>query len=503
MTAQTAYDELIRRAGEVALLSSCEALLGWDEVTYMPRGGTEHRARQMAYLAGLQHERSTDPRLGELLAELEGSPLVADLLAPAAVNVRELRRSYDRLTRVPRPLVEELARTTTFAETAWEDARHAAAYALFRPWLEKILALKRSEANCLAYTGEAYDALLQEHEPGATSQNLAPLFATLQRELTPLVRAIAAAPRQPDLSLLERCYPLDRQRYFCTQTAALLGFDFRRGRLDTAAHPFCSAIGPGDCRITTRYRLLDFGQAFFATLHEVGHALYEQGVDPEHAGTPMGEANSVAIHESQSRLWENLVGRSRPFWEHFFPLASRVFVGVLDDVTVDEFYFAVNRVAPSLNRIRADDVTYNLHILLRFELERALIAGNLSPAELPAAWHEAYQRNLGIVPSNDAEGCLQDGHWASGMFGYFPTYTLGTLYAAQLFEAACRDLGDLGPALGRGDFAGLLGWLREKVHRHGSRYAADRLIELATGSLPDAGPLVEGLRRKYTELYAL
>jgi carboxypeptidase Taq len=503
MDVQADYDELIQRCREVALLSSCETLLGWDELTHMPHGGWKYRSDVMAYLAGLQHERNTAPRVGELLNVLESSPLMADPLAPTAVNIRELRRSYTRLIRLPRALVQEIARTATWAEQHWEEARTHADFARFRPCLEKMLTLKRQEAECLGYTTEAYDALLQEYEPDETARSLDTIFAHLKQELTPLVGLLVTATHQPDASLLRRSLPLESQRPFCEETARRIGFDFHRGRLDTAVHPFCSAIGPGDCRITTRYQLNDFGEAFFATLHEVGHGLYEQGFRAEDAGTPMGEANSVAIHESQSRLWENLVGRSRPFWEFFFPRLRHAFPGVFDDVTLDDFYFAVNRVTPSLNRIRADEVTYNLHILIRFELERALMAGDLPVEDLPAAWNEAYRRYLGVVPGNDAEGCLQDGHWAAGMFGYFPTYTLGNLYAAQLYDAACRDLGELETCFAQGDFALLLSWLRRRVHQHGSRYSAARLLEEVTGGWPDAQPLLQGLRRKYTELYRL
>jgi carboxypeptidase Taq len=453
----------------------------------------------MAYLAGLQHERATQPHLGELLGQLEGASLTPE----AAVNVRELARNYARRVRLPRALVEELARTATLAEQAWELAREQSEFALFLPWLDKIIALKRQEAACLGYRAEPYDALLQEYEHDATARELDLLFVALERELAPLVQKLTSAARQPDDSILRRNYPRARQRAFCERAARTVGFDFRRGRLDTAVHPFCTAIGTGDCRITTRYKRDDFGEAFYATLHEVGHGLYEQGLDPGHEGTPLGEPNSVAIHESQARLWENLVGRCRAFWEHFLPRARRAFPAALGDVSVDAFHAAVNRVAPSLNRIRADEVTYNLHILVRFELERALLSGNLRAVELPAAWNEAYRRTLGVVPTNDTEGCLQDGHWASGMLGYFPTYTLGNLYAAQLYAAAQRELGDLEPAFARGDFATLLGWLRAKIHVQGSRYSAAGLVEFATGAAPGARALVDGLRRKYGELYAL
>ncbi|GAC1447751.1 MAG: hypothetical protein NVSMB9_30260 [Isosphaeraceae bacterium] len=309
--------------------------------------------------------------------------------------------------------------------------------------------------------------------------------------------------RRPDRSILKREFPLDRQRVFGEMVAGAIGFDFERGRLDTTEHPFCSGIGPGDTRITTRYNLHEFSDSFFGILHEVGHGLYEQGLDPTQQGTPMGEAVSLGIHESQSRLWENIVGRGRPFWEYWYPLAKRVFREALQDVPLDDFTFAINQVEPSLIRVQADEVTYNLHVLIRFELERALLSGDLSVADLPGAWNEAYQRSLGVSPANDSEGCLQDIHWSAGLIGYFPTYTLGNLYAAQFFARASEELDDLPGAFARGDFSSLLGWLRGKIHRHGQRYRAADLARRVTGSAIDHRPLVASLRTKYGELYNL
>lgn len=503
MQAQRAYAELIRRVREEALLASCATLLEWDEDTYLPRRGVEHRANQLAFLAGLHHEKATDPRIGELLGELEVSDVVGEPHSPPAVNVRELRRLYDRSHRLPRAFVEELTRITTFAQHEWARARQKNDFTRFRPWLERIVALKRHEAACLRYRDVPYDALLQEFEPGARTQPIACLFEDLQRELGPLLEALVAARRKPKMEIVRREFPLDRQRAFGEAVAAALGFDFERGRLDTAAHPFFSTVGPGDCRITTRYSLDNFNDGFFSLLHEVGHGLYEQGLEPEHFGTPMGEAASLGVHESQSRLWENFVGRSRPFWEHFFPLAQRFFPETLRDVRVDEFHFALNHVELSSNRVRADEATYNLHIFVRFELEQALLAGDLPAADVPEAWNEACRRTLGIAPPNDAEGCLQDGHWSAGLIGYFPTYTLGNVFAAQLFAKAEEEVGDLASAMARGEFRGLLAWLRDKVYRHGRRFPADRLIEQVTGSPPDHRPLVRALRRKFGELYGI
>jgi carboxypeptidase Taq len=503
MRPQTAYEELVRRTREEALLASCLELLGWDELTFLPRAGTPHRGEQMALLSGLCHDRATDPRLADLLATVEGSDLASDPYSPAAANVREIRRAYERQRRLPRSLVEELARVTTRAQHEWEAARREADFNRFRPWLEKIVTLKRREAEAVGYETEPYDALLEEYEPGARAAVLGSLFDALRLDLVPLAQALTPTPGRPNSTVLGRLFPLDRQRVFCEAAAATVGFDFRAGRLDTTVHPFCCAIGPGDCRLTTRYCLHDFGEAFFGTLHEAGHGLYEQGLDPKHHGTPAGEVPSVALHESQARLWENLVGRSRAFWEFFFPQARGIFHEALDDVTLDDFYGAVNHVAPTLIRASADEVTYNLHVLARFDLERALVGGDLMPADLPAAWNEAYRRYLGITPTNDAEGCLQDGHWASGLVGYFPTYTLGNLFAAQLFARAETELGGFDGPFAHGRFDGLLGWLRDRVHLPGGCYPAPVLIERATGAQPDHRAFVQALRKKYGELYGL
>lgn len=501
--ARLAYDDLIERSRAQSVLASCSALLGWDEQTFMPCGGSEHRGSQLALLAGIHHERATDPRVGDLLSEVEGSELTADPTGPEAANVRELRRTFDRQTKLPRSLVEQLARETSRGHQEWVTAKRENDFSRLRPVLERIFALKRSEAQCLGFAADPYDALLDEYEPGATSRELATLFEALRVELVPLVKKIGESKRKPDPTILKREYPLDRQRVFGETVAAALGFDFRRGRLDVTEHPFCSGIGPGDTRITTRYDAHDFGDAFFGVLHEVGHGLYDQGLDAAHHGTPMGEAVSLGIHESQSRLWENVVGRSRPFWAYWFPLARQVFREALADVRLDDFHFAVNEVKPSFIRVKADEVTYNLHISIRFELERALLGGNLQVKDLPGAWNETTQRFLGLVPRNDAEGCLQDIHWSAGLIGYFPTYTLGNLHAAQFFATANQELPALEAEFVRGDYSGLLGWLRAKIHSQGQRFRAAELARRVNGAALDHRPLIEALRKKYGALYAL
>ncbi|MDX2036418.1 MAG: carboxypeptidase M32 [Isosphaeraceae bacterium] len=490
-----AYDELVRRSRERALLESCSALLGWDEQTYMPRGASEYRGEQLALLAGLAHDRAVDPVVADLLAAAEGTELTADPLSVSAVNLREWRRSRDRAARLPRELVEEIAKTTTLAQGAWVEARSKSDFAAFLPWLERIIELMRRQASCLDFA-DPYDALLDEYEPGARGAELDRMFADLRAGLVPLVERVLGSTRRPDVAILRREFPVDRQRVFGEQIAAAVGFDFHRGRLDVTAHPFCTSLGPCDTRITTRFRPTSFPDAFFGILHEVGHGLYDQGLDRDQYGTPMGEAVSLGIHESQSRLWENAVGRSLAFWRYAFPLARATFPTTLGDVELEAFHFAINAVEPSLIRVEADEVTYNLHIMIRFELERALIRGDLAPAEVPGAWNEAYAKTLGVAPKNDAEGCLQDIHWSAGLIGYFPTYTLGNLFAAQLYEKADQDLGGLDRLFERGDFAPLLHWLERKIHRQGKRRYSTDLITQAVGREPSPAALMASLERK-------
>lgn len=500
LTAAAAYEELIRRTREVAVIHSAAELLGWDELTQMPAGGVEHRGNQLAVLAGICHERATDPRLGELLDVLEGLPATGDPESPVPSNVRELRRRYRRLTRLPRSLIEELARITSTAQQVWEVAKAEEDFPRLRPWLERIVALKRNEAECLSQGGSLYDALLDDYEPGLSQETVQQVFAALRSDLQDLLAQILACDQRAPTAILRRDFPIDRQRIFIETLAGAAGFDFQRGRLDTTTHPFFSSIGPDDCRITTRFDPHQVSEAIFATLHEVGHGLYEQGLDPAHYGTPWGESAWLSIHESQARLWENLVGRTRPFWAHFFPVACQVFPDALHGVTLDEFYRAINHVEPGSNRVRADQVTYDLHIMIRFELEQSLISGDLPLTDLPAAWNRLYEQYLGVRPPSDAEGCLQDSHWASGMFGYFPGYTLGNIYAAQIFAAAEAELGDLQPRFAVGQFGELLEWLGHNIYRHGQRYPTAELIRRVTGGPLDHGPCMSALRTRYAEL---
>ncbi|MBA3341454.1 MAG: carboxypeptidase M32 [Gemmatimonadaceae bacterium] len=496
MSPEQAYDELVRLSREETLLSSCLGLLQWDAEVCMPRGGVEHRSSQMALLAGLVHDRATDPRYDELLGTVEASSLVDDPESPQAVNARELRRDFDRERRMPRRLVEEWARVTTLATQAWAEARTNDDFKAFAPWIDRVFALAREKADAVGWMGERYDALLDDYEPGMTTDRVTALFAHLEPPLVSLVAQLRDGSAPP-VDVLTREFPLDRQRLFIDEVASAVGFKLENGRLDVGQHPFCTMIGPGDIRIALRYFPHNFARGLFALLHEVGHGLYDQGLAPEHYGTPMGEAVSLGVHESQSRMWENHVGRSHGFWLHFYPRLQRTFHEALHDVSLETFRRAVKRVSPGAIRIEADEVTYNLHVIIRFELERALLAGDLRSADLPSAWSDHYERRLGVTPKDDRTGCLQDIHWADGLIGYFPTYTLGNVYSAQLFAAAERAVGPLEEAFAEGDFRTLRAWLGEHVHRHGQRYTATALIERATGSAPDPVALIESLSRNY------
>jgi len=499
---QATYDKLCAHAREVALLSSTQSLLGWDERTKLPPAGGDFRAQQMSYLAGAIHKKQTAPEVGEWLAELAGSPLAVDPHSEAGADIVNLRRDYDRKTKLPQSLVEEIAKLSVLGQQLWVEARKANDFPRFRPLLERMVELKRQEAAAVGYDKQPYDALLDEYEPGAKTVDVARALAGLREQLVPLVAEIAASPRRPKIDVLKGKFPIDLQEKFGRHATASIGFDFTRGRLDVTDHPFCGGAGPHDVRLTTRYDDALSG-ALFSTLHEAGHGIYEQGLPADRYGLPTGEAVSLGIHESQSRMWENFVGRSRPFWEHFYPQAQSTFPDALRNVSLDDFYFAINDVHPSLIRTESDEVTYNLHILIRFELELALVNDQLRVADLPAAWNAKYREYLGIESPTDSDGVLQDVHWSGGAIGYFPTYSLGNLYAAQLFEAAARDLGDLHAMFRGGEFVPLRDWLRKHIHTQGRRYPAAALARRVTGTPLSHDALLRHLRGKFGPLYGL
>jgi carboxypeptidase Taq len=495
----TAYASLEQRSREIALYASTGSLLSWDQETNIPPKANAYRAEQLSQLAGLTHRLGTSTEVGDWIKSCEDNlPASADPdeNARRAVNVREWRRDYDRATKLPNRLVEELARTSSLAREAWVQARAASNFAAFAPWLEKILALTREQAECWGYTTCAYDAMLESYEPGARAAELAPLFADLQKELTPLLPRLQKITGAVDPARLRGSFPTAGQQRLNREVATAMGFDFEAGRIDTTVHPFCLEMGPRDCRLTTRYDEGDFTGSLFGVMHEAGHGLYAQGLPSEDFGLPTGTYVSLGIHESQSRLWENQVGRSLPFWQHWYPRAKEIFTA-WDAPPLDEFWLMVNRVKPTHIRVEADEATYNLHIILRFEIEQRLVSGELAVADLPAAWNARFEELFQIPVPDDARGCLQDTHWALGAIGYFPTYTLGTLNAAQLFAAALRQVPNLEHDLFAADYARLLGWLREKIHQPGRRYMPPELIERATGEPLRAVYFLDYLKAKY------
>lgn len=496
------YEKLKARLAEIGHVGSASAVLGWDQQCYMPPGGAGERAEQLAVLGKIAHEMFVSEETRRLLEGAEAEVAGAAPDADEAALVRVARRDFDKSVKLPAELVAEIARTTTLGHELWVRARQNNDYAAFAPTLDKILDLSRQVAEHLGYAHERYDALLDQYEPGSKTAEVARVFDELRPGLVQLVKEIAARPPLDD-GVLHREYDEEKQRVFGERVARRLGFDFTRGRQDRAVHPFCTSFGRDDVRITTRFDRRFLPSALMGTIHEAGHALYEQGFDPKDEGTPLADAASLGFHESQSRLWENVIGRSRPFWGVFFPELRQQFPEALGDVDGETFYRAINKVEPSLIRVEADEVTYNLHIMLRFELERDLLDGRLSVADAPEAWNAKMEEYLGITPPTDAEGILQDVHWSEGMFGYFPTYALGTLLSAQLYDRAVADCPGIPEDLAHGEFGTLLEWLREKIHRPGRRYLPAQLIERVCGEPAQSRSYLNYLRAKFGELYGL
>ncbi len=493
------HHRLLDLWGEIRDFGSLEELLEWDQETMMPERGLAGRAHVLATVAAARHERLTSAELAEVIAAcLDSAPPGSVEAAQAA----EAKRQADRARLIPAALEKELAETRTHALSAWQQARAQADFALFRPHLAHLIELKRQEARCLAPDGNAYDALLDLYEPGSTAAALAPLFAGLRRDLAPLVRQAVEKGAAVDESPALGSFPVERQRELALIASRAIGFDFEAGRLDSSTHPFCTGIGPGDVRMTWRWQEDDFRPGLYGVLHESGHGLYEQGLPAAWLRTPLGDAVSLGIHESQSRLWENHVGRGRAFWRFALPHLHRLFPASAG-VTVEKLWPALHVVRPSLIRVEADEATYNLHVAVRFEIEKELFAGELEVDDLPRRWDDLYEELLGVRAENAADGVLQDIHWALGSFGYFPTYTLGTLAAAQLYAAAERDLGSFEESFAAGDFSPLLGWLREKVHAQGSRLKPAELLVAATGEPLSPAPFLAYLRGVVGEVYGL
>jgi len=493
---QPAYDQLKAHLERIADLNAAANVLEWDQETYMPDGAAEARGHQVATLRQLAHEFLIADEVDTLLERLAPETASLDPVSTEAALVRVTKRDYERARKIPATLVAEMARAVASAKQAWKEARETDTFATFAPHLQRLIDLNIQQVEALGYEDRRYDALLDAFEPGMKTATAEQVFLDLREALVPIVRAIARQP-MPDDRLLYRTFPAQAQWDFGLRVIRDLGYDFSRGRQDHSTHPFTTSFSITDVRLTTRIDEHFFNPAFFGTLHEAGHGLYEQGIDLRLDRTPLADGASLGLHESQSRLWENLVGRSRPFWQHYYPLLQRQFPEALGEVTLDAFYSAVNKVAPSLIRVEADEVTYNLHIMLRFELENELIDGRLAVDDLPSAWNDRMEDYLGVRPSNDAEGVLQDIHWSLGAFGYFPTYALGNLMSTQLFDQAQRDLPGLDVQIGEGHFEDLLAWLRTNVHQYGRKKTATQILEDVTGHGLSADSWLAYIRRKF------
>lgn len=483
-------------------LNATTDILHWDQQVMMPSGGAEARAAQLSTLSELAHDKLTNDEMIDALEAARNAVAEMDPDSTEARLVSEVGRDIEKKRKVSREWVAEFSRTTSAAHQDWQRAREESDFGRFAPRLKRIFELRRDYAGFFEPYDHPYDPLLDDYEPGMKTAQVQELFADLRVHQVELVQEIAERSPIDDGPLHEH-YPEEDQWAFGERVIEAFGYDFDRGRQDKAPHPFSTSFAIDDVRITTRFQEDYLPPALFATMHEAGHAMYEQGIDPALARTPIAEGTSLGIHESQSRLWENLVGRSLPFWRHFYSDLQETFPEQLGNVSLQAFYQAVNKVQPSLIRVEADEATYNLHIMLRFELEQALLQDDLPVDDLPTAWNDKMDEYLGITPEDDADGVLQDIHWSSGLIGYFPTYTLGNLIACQWWEVIQEDIPDLEDQISSGEFSPLLDWLREHIHRHGRKFKPVELIQRVAGGGLDADPYLRYLRTKFGDLYGL
>ena len=495
-------DLLKERLQKLADLNYAQSVLGWDQQVNMPAGGAEDRGDILATLGVLTHELFITDENARLLDDLQSNSASLNPESDDARLIKVTRRIFGKETRVPPRFIAAFTRATVLGQTAWEEARAKSDFSIFQPHLERIVELRREYASFFAPYDHIYDPLLDDFEPGLKTADVLSIFGVLRREQVALLREIASRPAPRD-EFLRVEYPEKAQWDFGVDVITRFGYDWNRGRQDKSVHPFTQSLGYNDVRITTRVNPHRMATALFGTMHECGHALYEQGLNPAYRRLPLGSAASLAVHESQSRMWENLVGRSKPFWTFFYPRLQQAFPSQLGNISLDEFYAGVNKVSPSLIRVEADEATYNLHIMLRLELEIALLEGSLAVKDLPGEWDTRFKEYLGVIPPNAASGVLQDVHWAGGMLGYFPTYALGNLVSAQLWEVIQRDIPDLENQISLGQFADLLAWLHRNVHVHGAKYEPQELVQKVTGSKIDPQPYLHYLRNKYGELYKL
>lgn len=495
-------EKLKERLGEVSDIGRAASVLSWDQQVNMPPGGNEARGQQLATLSKIAQEKFITDEVGQLIEDLKQEFAGADPDSDEAALLRVASRDYDKARRVPPEFIQEQAIVSSKAFEAWMEARSKSDFSIFRPHLEKIVELTHKYVAFFPPGNHPYDTLLDDYEPGMKTEDVKAIFDALRPKQVKLLKAIAASKQVKDDFLFKK-YNEKKLIDFGVDVITKYGYDWNRGRQDKAPHPFETTFSVDDVRITTRYEADNPLATLFSTLHEAGHAMYEQGSNPAYERTPLAGGTSLAVHESQSRMWENLVGRSMPFWEHFYPALKKTFPAQLDGVSLKAFYKAINKVQPSLIRVNADEATYNMHIMLRLELEIGMVEGTIQVKDLPEIWNTKMQEYLGIVPPNDAKGVLQDIHWSGGAIGYFSTYALGNLISAQLWEKIRKDIRDLDDQICKGNFSGLLGWLRENIHRHGHKHDPQVLVERVTGSKITPEPYVRYLTKKYSEIYGL
>lgn len=488
------YQSLVQRHREVSLLASASNVLSWDQETNMPTAGSDFRAEQMSYLEGQSHRLATEPQVGDWISACEDAGTMEGSVEDT--NVRGWRRDFDLAVKIPTELVEEMSRTTSLGHHAWIAARRSADFSVFLPHLEKVVALCQRKADHWGWEGCRYDALLETYEQGARTAEIAKLFDVLGPQISKLAESAMEKSSETPTDLLAGHYPIAKQERFNAEVAEAIGFDFDAGRIDTSAHPFCTDLGPGDTRMTTRYDESDFLSSLYGVLHESGHGLYDQGLPSAEWGRPAGRAVSLGIHESQSRLWENHVGRSLSFWTRWLPRAAKFFPH-LSKLTPEQITAAACRVERSFIRVEADEVTYDLHIILRFTIERQIISGELKVADIPEAWNALFKKFFHLDVPDAASGCLQDVHWSFGGFGYFATYTLGNLNASQMMHRAAQEIPHLEKQLSVGDYAPLLAFVRGKIHQHGSRLKPQQLMQQATGETTQPHYHLTYLQGKY------
>lgn len=493
------YEKYVQQLRRISDVNYAAGVLSWDQETYMPDGGASMRAQQLSTLAGISHELSTDKSLGILLEELNAD---VSLDEKQKANVKQTLKDYRKAQKYTREFVEEKSKAISEAFVAWQEARAKSDFPIFAPRLEKLIAIKRKECEILGYESHPYDALLDDHEPGLKTAEVTKLFEDVRKELVPFVKSIAAKPEH-SASLLLQHFPKNAQWEYSLGILRAIGFDFNNGRQDLSTHPFTINFGANDVRVTTRVDEHDLSDCLTGTIHECGHALYEQGIPASEYGLPSGESVSLGIHESQSRLWENNVGRSLPFWQGQFASLQAAFPEQMKNAKAEDVFKAINVVKPSLIRVGADELTYHFHIMIRFETEKAIFENRLEAKDIPAFWNQRYKDYLGINVPNDSEGCLQDVHWSHGSFGYFPTYSLGSFYAAQFYHAASKSIPALEEEIRKGNFASLLSWLRENIHRHGKHYQARELCERICDEPLNFSYFMNYAREKYGKLYGI